>query len=109
MDLRLRRTATVQRTAVLRSWKRSRSGTERSIAWHAATRRERLVRSTLQAAWTKFGVEELDSETNEYIIGVACTVIAEAKKPKDAEEDLFHSLGPLLEAQDVDVGHFLKP
>lgn len=68
---------------------------------HAATRRERLVRSTLQAAWTKFGVEELDSETNEYIIGVACTVIAEAKKPKDAEEDLFHSLGPLLEAQDL--------
>ena len=33
MDLRLRRTTTVQRTDVLRSWKRSRSGTERSIAW----------------------------------------------------------------------------
>lgn len=67
----------------------------------ASSRRERLVRSTLKAAWAKFGVEDLDEETSEYMVGVACTVIAEAATARDAELELFQSLGPILRAQDL--------
>eukprot|EP00435_Cladocopium_sp_Y103_P046230 s2053_g13.t1 len=66
----------------------------------ASSRRERLVRSTLKAAWAKFGVEDLDEETSEYMLGVACTVIAEASTARDAEEELLQCLGPILQAQD---------
>ncbi|CAK9011653.1 Hypothetical protein (Fragment), partial [Durusdinium trenchii] len=66
----------------------------------AASHRERLVRSTLKAAWSKFGLEE-DPEITEYMVGVACTLIAEASTCQEAEAELLQSLGPILQAQEL--------
>eukprot|EP00913_Durusdinium_trenchii_P017705 g16643.t1 len=68
----------------------------------AASHRERLVRSTLKAAWSKFGLEE-DPEITEYMVGVACTLIAEASTCQEAEAELLQSLGPILQAQDWEL------
>jgi len=64
-------------------------------------RRERLVNSALKAGWAKFGASELDDATHEYISGVACSIMADARDPDSGEKELLDQLGPLLQEQDL--------
>lgn len=56
------------------------------------------MRQTLKTGCAKFGAT-LDSETCEYITGLATELLADHKEAEGAEADLIENTGPLLEAQ----------